>query len=138
MRFSKFLLAALFISTIALSYSNGVIIPSDSSQNDFLKTYKLILDRSHVDHRFTNGSMDTILFPRYGEYSVYWKKSGTDQGSFVLPDVVPSNYSSVTSSLYNQYDWFLYDNYSIQFKRHYRRVAIFRSIIKKNNSSTTI
>ncbi|MCD4678990.1 MAG: T9SS type A sorting domain-containing protein [Bacteroidales bacterium] len=134
MKLSKFLLTALFISTIAFSYSNGVIIPSDSSQNDFLKTYKLILDRSHVDLRFTNGSMDTILFPRYGEYSVYWKKSGTDQGSFVLPDVVPSNYSSVTSSLYNQYDWFLYDNYSIQFKRHYRRVAIFRSSIKKNNN----
>ncbi len=134
MKYINSLLIALLVFTITFSYSNGVIIPSDSSQNDFLKTYKLVLDRSHSDLRFTNSSMDTTLYPRYGEYSVYWKKAGQDQGSFILPDVVPSNYSSVSSTTYQKYFWNLYDSYSIQFKRHYRRVAIFRSSIKKNNN----
>jgi len=134
MKYFRLLLTALFAFSISLSFSNGVIIPSDSSQNDFLKTYKLILDRSHVDLRFTNSTMDTVLFPRYGEYSIYWKKSGSDQGSFFMPDVVPSNYSSVTKTPYSNCNWQLGDYYSIQFKRHYRRVAIFRSSIKKNNN----
>lgn len=134
MKYSRLLLPLIIIFSIFTSYSNGVIIPCDSSQNDFLKTYKLVLDRSHSDYRFTNGSMDTVLFPKYGEYSVYWKKSGTGQGDFVIPDVVPSSYSSVTNTPYQQLNWQIDDYYSVQFKRHYRRVAIFRSSIKKNNN----
>ena len=128
MKYSKSLLTILFFFTITLSYSNGVIIPSDSSQNDFLKTYKLVLERSHSDYRFTNSSMDTLLFPRYGEFSVYWNKSGTNQGKFILPDVVPSNYSAVSNTPYSNYSLDLNDSYSIQFKRHSKRVAVFRMI----------
>ncbi|NTW31831.1 MAG: hypothetical protein HGB12_04270, partial [Bacteroidetes bacterium] len=131
---SFLLLSALFIAKTV--FSQGVIIPSGNSQNDFLKTYKLVLEKSDQDFRF-RGNIDSLLFPKYGEYSVYWAKSGNDKGSFILADTIPAAYSSVTSVPYSAYNWQDAEHYSIQFKKAQKPVAIFRSAIKQNDVSVS-
>ncbi|MFA5781499.1 MAG: hypothetical protein WC868_04440 [Bacteroidales bacterium] len=125
-----FMLSAFFITRIV--FSQGFIIPTDNSQSDFLKAYKLVLGKSNEDYRFS-GNIDSLLFPKYGEYSVYWAKSGNDKGSFIVADTIPAAYSSVTSVAYSAYNWQGAEHYSIQFKRTQKPVAVFRSVIKHNN-----
>lgn len=115
-------------------YSQGVVIPSNSSQTDFLKTYKLVLNNADKNFRLNNGA-DSLLFPQDGEYSLYWAKTGADRGSFVLADTVPVIYSSVSSTPYSVYNWQTAEHDAIQFKRASKPVAIFQSLIKQNNIS---
>ncbi len=129
-----FILSAFFITKIV--FSQGFIIPTDNSQSDFLKTYKLVLGKSNEDYRFS-GNIDSLLFPKYGEYSVYWAKSGNDKGSFIVTDTIPAAYSSVTSVAYSAYNWQGAEHYSIQFKCIQKPVAVFRSAIKHNNVSVS-
>ncbi|MFZ1729911.1 MAG: hypothetical protein WAV84_07260 [Bacteroidota bacterium] len=110
---------------------------TDETQTDFLRTYKFVLSQASSDYRFTNATMDTALFPRFGEYSVYWKKSGANRGSFVFPDALPSNYSSVQSARYDNYDWRASDHLAISFKAYAKTAAIFKSDIRKNSSSAS-
>jgi len=131
------LLLFFLIILVKTSLSGGVIIPTDSSQNDFLKTYKLVFEKSYIDYRFTNSTLDSILFPKYGEESIYWSVSEENKGSFILPDVVPTAYSSISSTPYTTYDWQTADHYSIQYKKHPQRIAVFRSNIKKNNNTVS-
>src|SRR5665647_225890 len=98
-----FLLLGTFILT-QQTFPQGNIIPTGSSQSDFLKAYKMALDRSNEDYRL-NGAVDSLLFPKYGEFSVYWIKSGADKGSFVLPEQIPTAYSSVNGNSYSTYNW---------------------------------
>jgi len=86
------LFAILFVITNYISYSKGCLIPTDTSQSDFLNAYKFVLYGSYVDYRFTGQSLDSILFPNYGEFSPYWVTTGQDKGKFVYPDAVTSNY----------------------------------------------
>lgn len=130
----------LFVSLIILSasfiFANGLIIPSDSSQVDFLKTYKFVLNYSSVDYRFTSTTIDSFLFPKWGEFSFYWSTEGSSKGSFVYPDrTIPAEYGSITKSEYSNYDWLAGDNLSIQFKLNTKNVAIFRSLLKNNNNT---
>ncbi len=115
----------------------GIIIPTDSSQNNFLSMYKFVLQYAYSDLRFTNNSMDSILFPKYGEYSIYWIKTGPNRGSFVYPDVIPSAYSTVTNIPYSTYDWQSAEHYTIQYKGNANTVAIFQSSIRKNNNTVS-
>jgi hypothetical protein len=123
----------LLMSTSTLA--QGIAIPTDDSQSDFLKAYKFVLSKSSSDHRFTNSTMDTTLFPRWGESSVYWAKSGPHKGSFIFPDVLSSSYSAVSSTSYSNYDWKSEDHYAISFKAYSKAIAIFKSGIRAENNS---
>ncbi|MDH7516625.1 MAG: hypothetical protein QHI48_12220, partial [Bacteroidota bacterium] len=134
-RVSLFLLFSLLM--VRTTYAQGILIPTDGEQTDFLKAYKFVLTQSTNDYRFTNATMDTALFPRWGEYSVYWVKSGPRRGAFVYPDILPSSYSSVRAEKYSGYDWRAEDHAAIAFKANEKTIAIFRSGIRKNNASVS-
>src|SRR5206468_60243 len=119
------LLLLLVITLSGKIYSQGVVIPTNSTQTDFLKAYKLVLGNSDMNFRLNDGA-DSLLFPQGGEYSVYWAKNGTDRGSFILADTVPRIYSSVTSNPYSIYNWQTAEHDAIAFKRASKPVAIFQ------------
>lgn len=130
------LIACFTVLTNSVS-SQGVLIPTDSSQADFLKAYKLVLEKSDKDYHLT-GTVDSILFPKYGEFSVYWAGTGADKGNFVLPESVPLPYSSVTATNYfSPYNWAGSNHYSLQFKRSQKPIALFKSSILRNNLTIT-
>ncbi len=131
------LLLVLLAAINARTAAGGVIIPTDSTQDDFLKAYKMMLYQSYVDYRFTSSTIDTNLFPAFGEFSPYWIRSGENKGSFVFPDKIPGGYSSVSSSEYNTYNWQNDDHYSIQYKPSSKRAAIFKSKITRNNNTVS-
>ncbi|MCX6153840.1 MAG: hypothetical protein NT007_06760 [Candidatus Kapabacteria bacterium] len=135
-KLTTLLCAFLFSATIAM-FAGGVIIPTDSNQKDFSKVYKFLLNQSSVDYRFAWQSLDTTLFPKYGDYSVYWIASGQNRGSFVYPDAIPATYSTISSIPYSNYDWQGQEHYSVQFKAYNNSVAIFRSSLKANNSTVS-
>ena len=90
LRVKNLAILLLVMSSFLLCQSNvfavGSIIPTNSNQKDFLKAYKLILYKSYADYRFTSTKIDSSLFPKFGEFSVYWVNSGINKGSFVLPE----------------------------------------------------
>ncbi len=128
------LILALFF-TNQFSYGGGIIVPSDSSQADFTKTYKMVFYEAIVNYRFSNSTQDENLFPAYGEHTPYWIMDGANGGSFVLPDKIHPSFKSVTHSDYGSYNWQNKDHYAIQFKNSSWRVAILRSNIKHNNKT---
>ncbi|TAL68260.1 MAG: hypothetical protein EPN82_11245 [Bacteroidetes bacterium] len=127
----------LFIATSFEIQSKGIIIPTDATQQDFVRAYKMVLAQSGSDYRFTNATIDTSLFPDYGEYSICWVKTGVDRGSFVYPDALPSAYSGITYNDYDNYNWQGAEHYSIQFKPYQYRIALFNSNIQRNNKTVT-
>jgi hypothetical protein len=128
----------LFIS-LNLSYAQkGNVVPTNASQKNFLKAYKLAFHSSDKDFRSLVSKGDSVLFRPYGEYSVYWATSGANKGSFVYPDSLPSGYNNnvITSTPYTStYNWQAENNLSIQYKALPKKVAIFRSKIKINDYS---
>lgn len=136
-RHSSIFLFLLILLCSANAYSLGVIIPTDSKQNDFLKAYKFAVQSSYVDHRFTNTTMDSILFPKFGEYSIYWVREGANRGCFIYPDVLPRNYSSINFNPYTNYNWTEASHYSLQFKPNQNLICIFRSELLQNNSTVS-
>ncbi len=128
--------AQLFSVVSFRAEGNGLLIPTDSGQVDFLKAYKFALYYSYVDMRFTSTTIDSTLFPKFGEFSLYWAKSGPAKGSFVYPDkAMPGENSAISKTEYTDYDWKSSDNYSLQFKLNTKNVAIFRSLFKSNNNT---
>ncbi len=128
----------IFILLAAVTAESKVtVIPTGQSQEDFLKAYKYAMYTAYVDYRFTNSTMDSVLFPKFGEFSVYWAKTGSNRGSFIIPDIKSSGYASVTSNETDSYDWKSAEHYSLQFKIASNRIAIFRSKIKKNNNTVS-
>ncbi len=113
------------------------VIPTDGTQADFLKAYKYALYKSNLDYRFTNSTMDSALFPKYGEFSVYWASSGNDKGAFISPDIMESEFAPVTRNEAEGYNWQGVNHYSIQFKSNPKKIAIFRSSIKVNGASVS-
>ena len=131
------LVTAAMVWGTLLARSQGVIVPTDSTQADVLKAYAFVLNQSNVDYRFTNATMDTLLFPKWGEQSVYWVKSGPRRGSFVYPDALPGGTSSITAKPYSVYDWKADEHYAISFKAYAKTVAVFRSDVKSNGASAS-
>ena len=123
------------LSIVPATWAQGVIIPTDERQGDVLRTYRLVLSQASTDYRFTNATMDTTLFPRWGEFSVYWVTDGPNRGSFVFPDALPSGYASVSAVPYTGYDWRAADHRAIAFKAYSKTVAVLRSDITANNTS---
>lgn len=134
---SKRLFLLLFTIGFCFSiYSQGFVSPTSSSQADFLKTYKLALLKSNADFRFS-GNIDSVLFPKYGEFSVYWAKTGTNKGAFIFPEGVPTAYNSISATSYNRYDWQSEQHYALQFKKSHKSIAVFKSSIFFNQSSVS-
>lgn len=113
------------------------IVPTDSSQKDFLRAYKFAIQYSYVDYRFINSTMDSVLFPKFGEYSIYWIAEGENRGAFVYPDAIPRDYSGITYSTFDKYQWRNIEHFSLQFKHNTQLVCIFQSSFKQNNSTVS-
>lgn len=134
----KFLLLFFFLlGSYSVVYSTVSIIPTDTSQKDFLRGYKFALYYSYLDYRFTNSTMDSVLFPKYGEFSIYWIVEGENAGSFVYPDAIPKDYASVTREEYSNYEWRNREHFSLQFKHNSQVVCIFQSEFKQNNATVS-
>ena len=123
------------IAIVPSVVGQGILIPTDERQEDVLRAYRLVLAQSSSDYRFTNATMDSTLFPRWGEFSVYWIMDGPNRGSFVFPDRLPSGYSSVSTEPYTGYDWQAAEHRAIAFKAYSKTIAVFRSDITANNTS---
>ncbi len=128
----------LFASQITLRLNaTEFVVPTNSSQEDFLKTYKMILYGSYADYPSLLIDNNSSLFSSVGEFSIYWANSGANKGSFILPGNVPSAYASVSSSAINNFDWTSSNNYSIQYKPSSKKIAIFKSKINHNNNTVS-
>ena len=121
-----FILSLNFITTNLVG-QNGKIIPTDKSQINFLKSYKLILNESDYHYKSTGVDRDGVLFPEYGEYSIYWIASGLKKGSFVFPNKLPNDYSMVSAESYTNYNWKANSHLSINYQKEPRKIAIFKS-----------
>lgn len=119
------------------AFSSGVILPTDITQKDCLKAYKFVFQYSYVDYRFTNATMDSNFFPKFGEYSIYWVRDGENRGSFVYPDALPKDYAIISAIQYSSYDWTKSSHYSIQFKPNQNLIGIFQSELTQNNSTVS-
>ncbi len=135
----KVLTFFFFINFFAFfeTYAAGVIVPTDLSQNDFLRAYKFAITYSNVDYRFTNSTMDSVLFPKFGEFSIYWVREGTNRGSFIYPDALPKDFSTIISIPFSNYQWNSVTHYSLQFKPRNNLVCIFQSEFLQNNSTVS-
>jgi len=123
-----------------LSYrlsASEVFVPTDSSQQDFLKTYKMVLYGAFADYPSLLIDNNSNLFSTVGEYSIYWANDGANKGGFILPGPVPSSYGSVSSVQLNNFDWTSSNHYSVQYKPSNKKIAIFRSKIKHNNNTVS-
>ncbi|KPL26691.1 MAG: hypothetical protein AMS23_00655, partial [Bacteroides sp. SM1_62] len=129
----------LIISILLTSFQQktqaqqGYIIPTGTSQGKFTKAYKLVLEASDEHYRSTGTSMDKVLFPDYGEYSIYWIGSGEHQGGFVFPDEIPQEFQYVRSSTYQNYNWQNNPHFSIDFQKQPNKVAIFKSAYRADS-----
>jgi hypothetical protein len=121
-----------FFLSLEISYSQqkGNIVPTDASQTNFLKAYKLAFHQSDRDFRTTGKKADDQLFRSYGEFSVYWATSGSNKGSFIYPDSLPFGYMITSTPYANTYNWQAENHLAIQYKASLKKVAIFRSSIK--------
>ncbi|MBI5647170.1 MAG: hypothetical protein HY962_09590 [Ignavibacteriae bacterium] len=123
-----------FVAPVAL-LAQAVLIPTDARQADLLKAYKFALAQASADYHFAPSTLDTALFPRWGERSVYWITSGPERGSFVYPDVVTSQYAGLTSQPAPAYAWKNETHYAVTFKANARSIAVWKSGLRRNNSS---
>jgi len=122
---------------ISQVHSQGVLLPLDSNQSDFLNSYKFIFESAHNDYRSTNTTMDTVLFPRYGEYSLYWIASGSQKSKVIFPDTLPTKYAALSKSPYTSYKWQSEQHYSLQAKYNTKTIGILRSNLIKNGNSVS-
>ena len=113
----------------------GLILPTGTSQTDFIKAYKAALSVSDMGYHGTD--VDPQMFAAYGEHSVYWVTSGGNKGNFIVPVPLPEAYASVTHSTYGTYDWKASDHRSVQFNAQTDRIAVFRSSLKANDNTIT-
>lgn len=126
----------LFVCSLS-SFSQGILIPTDDSQDDFLNTYYFVLSASNDDYHSTNTTFNNSLFPSYGEYSVYWASSGDNKGKFVYPDQLSDEFASVTYEDVGSYGWQSASHYAVQFKKHGKSIAIFKSSLTYNSSTVS-
>jgi hypothetical protein len=130
----KLLLSLVCFYFFSLSYSQpGVIIPTGSSQTDFMKACKAVL--ATADKGYHETDADPSLCTAYGEHSVYWITSGGNKAGFVVPVTLPDEYSSVIRNAYGSYDWKSCQHRSVQFDAHTDRIVVFRSSIEANDNT---
>jgi hypothetical protein len=129
---------ALSLALIAFSVSvfcqNGAMVSTNQNQKKLISSYRFILENSDNDYR-TNEVTDKQLFPAYGESSIYRVLTGSNKGSFIYADALPDNFSNLTHSTYTNYNWQAQPHLSIQFKKHPKRIAIFKSAYKTDGTN---
>ena len=59
--------------------------------------------------------------------------SGANPGDFVFPGELPDEYANLAHTGYSNYNWQSQQHVAVQFKKHPKRVAIFKSKHKANN-----
>ncbi len=128
LRFSIVLITILSASLMwPVRAQQGHIVPTGPPQAGFTKAYRLALEASDEHYRSTGTYLDTVLFPAYGEHSLYWIGSGAEKGAFVYPDEIPQEYQYLRSVGYQNYNWRGEVHYAIDFMKQPRKVAIFKS-----------
>jgi hypothetical protein len=132
-------IAAFIILTLSarIEAQQGFLISTADDQKQLLKAYRLILEKSSDDYHDATAVWDNELFPSYGEHSVYWITSGGNKGRFVYPGVLPDDYQTLTGNIYTHYSLSAQNQVSIQFKKHPKRIAIFKSKYKSEGISLT-
>lgn len=124
-----------FTLNTGLKAQQGFLISTGNDQSQLLKAYRLVLEKSSDDYRDGTAVWDNELFPGFGEHSVYWISSGPDAGKFVYPGELPDYYQQLAGTAYNHYNPASQSQTSVQFKKHPRRIAIFKSKYKANETS---
>lgn len=127
-----FLFCFLFSSVFT---QPGSVIPTGSSQDNFLAAYKSVLYVAGAAYHETG--VTNSLFDNYGEHSVYWVTSGSNKGNFIIPVELPSQFSSVTRSYFGSYNWASVEHRSVQFNEQTDKIIIFRSSIKANDNTVS-
>lgn len=122
-----FLLLSSF--SITLNAQQGVLIKTNQEQYKLLSTYRFIFEQSEYDYR-TNEVSDKNLFSEYGEMSLYRITTGDNSGQIVYPNSLPDEYTNLSNEAYSSYDFTTQSHVSIQFKKHPKRIAIFKSAYK--------
>ena len=122
----------LFVLPQVVKAQQGFLISTSNDQKQLLKAYRLVLERSSEDFRDGSAAWDNEIFPGYGEHSVYWITSGTNKGKFVYPGSLPQEYTHLAGIPYSQYNFAAQNQTSVQFKKHPKRIAIFKSKYKAN------
>ncbi|MBN1597426.1 MAG: T9SS type A sorting domain-containing protein [Bacteroidales bacterium] len=133
----SYILALLFILILFISKlhgQNGVIIPTSTEQNRLIASYRFALEAANSDYR-TNEVTDKLIFSVFGESSVYRITEGNNAGSFVYPDALSEEYTSLTNSSYSNYNWQSNAHVSVQFKAESKRIAIFKSKYKSEGTN---
>src|SRR5512145_776500 len=125
----------LLIIFPTLNAQQGFLISTGNDQLQLLKAYRLVLEKSSDDYRDGTAAWDNELFPGYGEHSIYWIIGGANAGKFVYPGSIPETYPFVTRSAYSNYNIAAQSQTAIQFKKHPKRVAVFKSQYKANETT---
>ncbi|MBN1951374.1 MAG: T9SS type A sorting domain-containing protein [Bacteroidales bacterium] len=126
-------LATLF-SVISLNAQTGVIINANQDQKKLVSAYRFVLEQSDDDYR-ANEHTDAILFPEYGEFSVYRSVEGEESGNFIYANTLPDDYTALTHTSYSNYNWEGSSHVAVQFKKHPGQIAIFKSQYQQGNAS---
>jgi hypothetical protein len=119
----------LFSFNITLNAQQGVLIKTNQEQNKLLSTYRFVFEQSENDYR-TNEVSDKDLFSSYGEMSIYRITSGDNSGQIVYPNSLPDEYANLSNEAYSNFDFTTQSQVSVQFKKHTKRIAIFKSSYK--------
>ncbi len=127
-----FLLFTVFASSVFCQ--NGVMITTNQNQKKLISSYRFALEQSDNDYR-AGDVTDEQLFPAFGESSVYRILTGSNKGSFIYADTLPDNYSNINHSDYSNYNWQSQPHLSLQFKKHPKRIAIFKSKYKTDGTN---
>lgn len=135
----------IYSSLLVLVFAFGVfqqanaqqVIPTGNEQADFINAYKLVFEKAYDNYRTNGSNVDSLLFPTFGEGSVYMIKTGADKGKFVLPTAIPGNYTTVTGEPYEEYLWQNQEHYSLKIESFWKRVAIFSSSLQHNGSTVS-
>src|SRR5512145_348052 len=128
-------LCLFFAFSAQLQAQQGSLISTGTDQQQMLQAYRLVLEKSSDDYRDGTAAWDNELFPGYGEHSIYWIIGGANAGKFVYPGSIPETYPFVTRSAYSNYNIAAQSQTAIQFKKHPKRVAVFKSQYKANETT---
>lgn len=128
-------LCLFFALSVQLQAQQGSLISTGTDQKQLLQAYRLVLEKSSDDYRDGTAVWDNELFPGYGEHSIYWIIDGSNAGKFVYPGEIPEAYPFVIRSAYSHYSIAGQNQHTVQFKKHPKRVAIFKSQYKANETT---
>jgi hypothetical protein len=128
--------AVSLLFTEFINAQQGVLINTEDQQQ-LLKAYRLILEKSADDYHDGSTVNDQELFPAFGEHSIYWITSGNNKGKFVYPGQLPPDYQYLSGISYSHFDLSEQNQVSLQFKKHPKRIAIFKSKYKASDVTLT-